>query len=198
MSNKSIDTVIERTRMAFLNAAAELIMEKGFDGASIAEIARRADYGRSTFYLHFKDKDDLGWAMVNYHQQLLVERIAARIEGLESPAREWHAWHIIFAEVDKQRPFYLKLYSPSSRLWQIQKDHLNESFERELREGYYSLLNDNIPPAIGARFIVGALLEILEYWLYHPEAGDAKTMANYMFQLVYRHKFDERPACANS
>ncbi len=191
MSNNRFDRLTERTRLAFLNAAAELIMEHGFDDVSIAAIARRADYGRSTFYLHFTDKDDLGWALVHYHQGLLIERIAARIEGLESPAREWHAWHIIFAEVDVQRPFYLQLYSPSSRLWQIQKEHLIETFGQQLREGYYSLLDERIPPEIGARFIVGALLEILEYWLRHPEAGDAVTMTNYMFRLVFRQDFTE-------
>ena len=189
MSINQPDRVTERTRRAFLNAAAELIMERGYDGVSVADITRRADYGRSTFYLHYADKDALAWDMVRYHMQLLDERIAARIEGMESPARLWHAWHIIFAEVDAQRPFYLKLYSPSSRLWQIQKVYLNEHFGQQLRDGYYSLHNEAVPPEIGARFVVGALLEIAEYWLQHPEVGDAVTMTNHLFRLVFRREF---------
>ncbi|MEC4819453.1 MAG: hypothetical protein SAK29_40215, partial [Scytonema sp. PMC 1069.18] len=49
----------------------------------------------------------------------------------------------------------------------------------------YSLGLD-IPPEIISRFICGAQLEILEYWLLHPEAGDAEQMAAYFFQLVFR------------
>jgi hypothetical protein len=46
-----------------------------------------------------------------------------------------------------------------------------------------------VPPEIGARFVVGALLEILEYWLWHPEAGDAVTMTEYFFRLIFRREF---------
>jgi AcrR family transcriptional regulator len=49
----------ERTRRALLEAAREVIGEKGIDAATIGEIAERADVGFGSFYNHFGTKDDL-------------------------------------------------------------------------------------------------------------------------------------------
>lgn len=37
----------------------ELIMEKGYDEISIQDVTDKANLGRATFYLHYKEKDDL-------------------------------------------------------------------------------------------------------------------------------------------
>lgn len=173
-------------RLDFLNAAAELIMERGYDDVTVTEIAQRADYGRSTFYLHFQDKEDLVWQMLQHHMYLLDQRIRASVAQMESPLREWRAWQIIFAEIDQKRAFFLRLDGEMSRrLRQQQKDFLILGFEQQLREGHFSLLLD-VPPDLGSRFVVGALLEMLDYWLDHPERGSAKEMAGYLFQMVFR------------
>jgi AcrR family transcriptional regulator len=36
-----------------------LVLEKNYDSITIQEILDRADIGRSTFYVHFKSKDEL-------------------------------------------------------------------------------------------------------------------------------------------
>jgi len=36
-----------------------LILEKGYDTLTIEDITRQADLGRTTFYLHYKDKEEL-------------------------------------------------------------------------------------------------------------------------------------------
>ena len=173
-------------RLDFLNVASELIMEQGYDAVTVTKIAQRADYGRSTFYLHFRDKEDLTWQMLMHHMGLLDEHIRQQVEHLESPYREWRAWQMIFAEIDLQRSFFLQLDGETARRSrQRQKDFLIESFEQQLREGTYSLLLD-VPVDISARFVVGALLEILDYWLDHPERGSAEEMAGHLFHLVYR------------
>ena len=33
------------------------LLEQGYDAVTVADIATRADYGRSTFYLYFQDKE---------------------------------------------------------------------------------------------------------------------------------------------
>ena len=57
-SNKT-DRRIQRTRQALRTALLELTKEKAYDSISIEEITERADVGRATFYLHYKDKEDL-------------------------------------------------------------------------------------------------------------------------------------------
>lgn len=176
----------QETRQAFIFATLQLIMEKGYDNVTVADIVRVADYGRSTFYLHFKDKEDVVWAMLLHHMTLLDEQIRDNVAHLPSPLREWRAWYMIFADIERQRPFFLQADGKFARqLRQMQKDQLITTFTQQLRDGEYSILQD-VPPEIGARFVVGALLELLDYWLIHPEAGDPRTMANYMFQLIFR------------
>jgi AcrR family transcriptional regulator len=48
-----------KTRTAFLEAFNELALKRRYADIRVADIIRRADVGRSTFYEHFRNKDDL-------------------------------------------------------------------------------------------------------------------------------------------
>lgn len=48
-----------RTRQMLMAAMIELMRLKRYDSITVQEIADRANVGRSTFYAHFTDKDDL-------------------------------------------------------------------------------------------------------------------------------------------
>lgn len=182
----------EKIRYAFLQAAIQLILEKGYDNVTVADIVRLADYGRSTFYLYFHDKEELVWTLLQHHAQVLDKEILEATRDEESPKREWIAWYMIFANIDKQREVFLKLDGEfSRRLRQMQKDNLIKTYEQQLREGQYSILLD-VPTEIAARFVVGAILELLDYWLQHPEAATAEKMADYMFRLVFREEPPKR------
>lgn len=53
------DRRVARTRRALREALLELIQEKGYDAVTVEEITSRANLGRATFYLHYKDKEEL-------------------------------------------------------------------------------------------------------------------------------------------
>lgn len=48
-----------RTQGLLLEALTGLIVEKGYDPITVQDILDRANVGRSTFYAHYKDKQDL-------------------------------------------------------------------------------------------------------------------------------------------
>ncbi len=56
---KTSDRRIARTRRALLEAMVALIHERGWEELSVQDVCDRADVGRSTFYLHYADKEDL-------------------------------------------------------------------------------------------------------------------------------------------
>ena len=68
----------------------ELIKEKGYDAISVEQITQRANLGRTTFYLHYKDKEDL---LVDEFSELANERartlseipFSAWLPDLENP-----------------------------------------------------------------------------------------------------------------
>lgn len=53
------DPRIQRTRALLHEALGSLIREKAYDRITVADILERARVSRSTFYIHFRDKDDL-------------------------------------------------------------------------------------------------------------------------------------------
>lgn len=61
------------TRASLLDAAAEVFARRGFQAASVDEVAETAGYTKGAVYAHFESKEDLFLA-------LLDERFAARLD----------------------------------------------------------------------------------------------------------------------
>lgn len=64
----------ERTQAALLDAAEELIVEKGMDGTSIADVAKRAGSSVGSVYHHFKDKRALFYALFHRMTQVMADQ----------------------------------------------------------------------------------------------------------------------------
>src|ERR1700704_3515210 len=56
---KKTDRRTHRTKRQLSEALVELVQEKRFDDITVQNVIDRADVGRSTFYTHFRDKEDL-------------------------------------------------------------------------------------------------------------------------------------------
>lgn len=57
--SESMEQKKEAKKRNLLTAAQKLFLEKGVSKASISEIAEQAQVAKGTFYLYFRDKDDL-------------------------------------------------------------------------------------------------------------------------------------------
>ena len=53
------DRRVQKTQSLLRDALASLIQEKPYDAIAVTEILDRANVGRSTFYMHYSDKDEL-------------------------------------------------------------------------------------------------------------------------------------------
>jgi AcrR family transcriptional regulator len=58
-SPKPVDRRVQRTHRMLREALITLILERGWDKVSVQDVCARADVGRSTFYVHFADKEEL-------------------------------------------------------------------------------------------------------------------------------------------
>jgi AcrR family transcriptional regulator len=56
---KRLDRRVARSQRRLKDALLSLIDERDYDAITVADITRRADVGRSTFYVHFNSKEDL-------------------------------------------------------------------------------------------------------------------------------------------
>ena len=59
LGKRATDRRTQKTQNLLHEALAALIREKSYDSIVVKEILDRANVGRSTFYTHFRDKDDL-------------------------------------------------------------------------------------------------------------------------------------------
>lgn len=59
------DRRVRRTRDAIHRALIELMIEKGYEAVTVADIITKADVGRSTFYTHFTDKREVLYASID-------------------------------------------------------------------------------------------------------------------------------------
>ena len=59
MAYSRTDPRSARTRRALLSAFIELVLTRGYEAVAVGDIARRADVGRSTLYLHYAGKEAL-------------------------------------------------------------------------------------------------------------------------------------------
>jgi AcrR family transcriptional regulator len=75
------DRRTNRTRRQLREALTALILEKGYDGVKVEDITNRADLGRTTFYLHYKDKEELLLEAIDTVAEELKEQIGLDGKG---------------------------------------------------------------------------------------------------------------------
>lgn len=75
MSEKRLDRRIQKTLQLLQNALVELIGEKDYEDITIQELLDRANVGRSTFYAHFENKDQLLRSILTYLNDQFEEGI---------------------------------------------------------------------------------------------------------------------------
>ena len=101
----------ELTRHSILNAAVSLYQSQGIDKTSISAVIEKSKIGRTTFYRHFDDRDDLlNQALMRDFKALMsdFEHAARRYDSLEVQIEEDMIW---FLDQFAHRPALALLFS---------------------------------------------------------------------------------------
>ena len=76
---------VEEREQAILRAAQEVFVERGYDGARMAEIARRAGIAEGTVYIYYKTKVDLMRAIVTEFWRDLTRGAQTAVHKIDDP-----------------------------------------------------------------------------------------------------------------
>jgi AcrR family transcriptional regulator len=91
-----------RTRTALVDAARFVFARKGFEGASLDEIADTAGYTRGAIYKHFDGKEELLFAVFDQVNNQALERFSELMEldpsGAIDPSTIVDTWKALFAD----------------------------------------------------------------------------------------------------
>jgi AcrR family transcriptional regulator len=74
---RKTDPRVVRTRQMLRDALTKLILDRGYDSITIQDITDTAGLRRATFYLHYKDKDELLTTMLRDSFDALVSEMEA-------------------------------------------------------------------------------------------------------------------------
>src|SRR5256885_10811660 len=83
--DKKEDQRVRRTRDRLGDAIMALLVEKPFDDITVQDVLDRAEVSRSTFYTHFRDKNDLFLSDAEEFFERMATRSEEHTSELQSP-----------------------------------------------------------------------------------------------------------------
>ena len=173
------DRRIQRTHKLLQDALLALILEKGYAAITVQDILDRANLGRSTFYVHYRDKDDLLVSEFEHFKEMFEEYDAQmpgdkhkRTARAPSPSLAFfrHAGeqHQLYkAMIGKQGGEVVQKYL-YQYVSELMKSHLNRQIgpARPL----------TVPREVLVHYVASAFLALLTWWLDHDMPYSAERM----------------------
>lgn len=167
----------ERTRRAIERAALDLFEERGFDGATIDDVARAADIAPRTFFHYFASKEDV--VLSDYAGRL--ERLVVTLREGPTDESPWRALRAAFVAVSVDyesekaqmlRRFRIITTAPSvgARSLQLQAD-----WEATVAGIVAGWLRTDPGQQIAPRLLAGAALSSMRASMALWLAGEGET-----------------------
>jgi AcrR family transcriptional regulator len=197
--HQKVDRRIQRTKLALRSALLELTKEKSFDAISVEEITERANLGRATFYLHYKDKEAL---LLDEFREIASNRVQVLSE---IPVSIWKSNQDSLEFSDGRAPVMPLLLvfehaAQNAELYRILlRGDSSQRIAGQIREIISESINAIIqtriqsdpPPApmevpvdLLASYFSGALMGSLNWWLEQETSPKPDEMAR-MFQHLF-------------
>lgn len=177
MTSESTDRRSLRTRQLLVDALRELLHTRRYSSITVRDITDRANVGRSTFYAHFTDKDDLLVASV----RRMVGQLEHDVAGTRNPLAPSLG---LFHHVIEGRDLYLTM---------AHGRHLGlflEALQAELTTLFVVRLaprvpdtRPTVPPPLLAAMIAGMLITTMRVWLESDLSMSAEEV-NRSFTIV--------------
>lgn len=184
MNNHSAGTMATNNkREQILQAAATVFAAKGFSGARVSDIAKRAKVADGTIYLYFKSKDDILVALFALAMSQFLDRARnelASLHGAEASLRRLAQFHLeqLGSNRDLAIVFQVELRHSQKFMERVSTtilaDYLN-LIRQVIRQGQSEgVLRSNLPATTVAKCFFGMLDEMATNWVlshrqYRPE-----------------------------
>jgi AcrR family transcriptional regulator len=182
-STSKIDLRVRRTRDALGDALITLMQEKPFETITVQQVLDRAGVGRSTFYAHYRDKNDLFLSdledfLERMSTLLLRQREAsnrvAPVRELFAHVAEMHQLRAALIAADKLRDFV-----------EMAQEYFARAIEQRLSELLSSRTVDPAQRSAMSHAFSGALLSLLSWWVEHDTPTSPEEMDNLYHQIVW-------------
>jgi AcrR family transcriptional regulator len=160
-----------------------LVLQKPIDEVTVQQVLNRAGVGRSTFYLHFRDKDDLFLSQLEDGLEMWTTALSKNQEKSRrvAPVREF------FAHVADARKLYDSLVD-SGRIqafFDLAQGYFARGIARRLKE---------ISPANPSQHeldacshgLAGNLLSLLKWWIDRGAKESPQAIDEVFHRMVWK------------
>ncbi len=183
--NQLLDRRIQRTRPLLQEALFSLIIERCYERITIADITEQANLGRTTFYLHYRDKEHLLQESI----KTLLHDMHLDVEPETEKLCTYSMVSVrIFQHVARRRQLYqamLKEAGPTRTIEDVMRTYFTELCQRFLPESPLKMKNSSLVSSeILAVHAAGSLLGLLSWWLKQDVPLSAENMGAVYCQLM--------------
>ena len=161
-----MDARVRRTRVSILSAFARLAFERRYERIRTADLVAESGVGRSTFYEHFRGKDDVLLAAMEPLLLTLASAAVGRASQPQIRATLKHLW-------TQRSPGRAIL---TSRALPNLQRKLASMIETRLTDG----TRLDVPPAMIATAAAAGQLAMLRMWLGGESSCSADALARHM------------------
>ena len=181
---RQIDERVRRTRARLGSALVALIHEKPFNDVTVQEVLDRASVGRSTFYLHFRNKNDLLLSQL----EVFLETMSTTLTNREEESHRVLPVAEMFSHIGAQNKIYRAL-ADAGRLhdfFDLAQGYFSRAIEQRLRES--RRCSHLLPQELNARSyaLAASLLALLKWWVDRRAKEAPRAIDELFHRIVWR------------
>lgn len=186
-SQRQLDPRVVRTRTLLRDAFVSLVLERGYDSITIQDIADRAGLRRATFYLNYKDKEELLTATLDGMMESITEEIMQIEDNPFDPACNEKVMRMVFEHAEQNAHLYQIILQGHGAIRMVR--HVREYMATKIRTQHADDLqagSSDFPVDIVANYMAASELSMLVWWLENNMPYTAAEMARMCSQLMLK------------
>jgi AcrR family transcriptional regulator len=182
-ARKKPDKRAQRTRLRLETALHELLSDQDYDAITVDEICARGAIGRSTFYTHFKNKDDLKRSAIDHlHAELQCAQSAgsshqpfAFSRALFKHAKEHVRDYQVLGRGRGSRVVLAKI---KQIVTQVVSEEISKLSDRGPCDAHDAIME------LETAYVAGALMSLLTRWLSHGAQTDVAVIDRVFVEMT--------------
>jgi AcrR family transcriptional regulator len=164
MEPEKHDRRTRKTRQQLRSALLALLKEKHYEEISVQDIIERADVARSTFYMHYVDKNDLLTGGKGIFAENIGHQMTAHTDGNRSTAFSSRNW---FYHVQAQAEI-LKVIAKDPAIdlaMKTLRGIIHRNIQEELQLHAPTANDAAIPLSVMVDYMTDSLMSLIQWWV---------------------------------
>lgn len=186
MVAKKEDRRVQRTRNMLYEALLDLMIEKGYEAITVQDIIDRANVGRSTFYSHFLDKEQLLLGSIDRLREFLKQQSVNRSLPEVSGEYRFGFSLAMLQHVQSHKRIYKATVGKKGGALVLQ--HMQRMLADLTRDEIAVLLPSSaslpISQDVAVEFVVNTFLTLLTWWVDRNMPCSAADMDRIFHKLT--------------